>query len=79
VFGRKQQKIMKLFNNTGIINMRSYKENEWITNKTAEIIKTNFTSQKSVHMSLECNENSMERNQLNNKEKKVTINCSNKR
>jgi hypothetical protein len=33
--------------------------------------KKNFTSQKLVHMSLECKENSMERNQLdNNREKK---------
>jgi hypothetical protein len=34
----KQQKITNIFNNTGIMNMRSYKEKEWITNKTAEII-----------------------------------------
>jgi translation initiation factor 2 gamma subunit (eIF-2gamma) len=41
VFGINQQKMAKLFINTGIINMGSFKEKEWITNKTAEIIKKN--------------------------------------
>ena len=39
VCGRKQQNIMKIFNHTRIINMRSCREKEWITNKTVEIIK----------------------------------------
>jgi len=39
VCGRKQQKIMKIFNHTRIINVRSCREKEWITNKTADIIK----------------------------------------
>jgi len=70
---------MKTFNHTRIINMRSRTAKEWITNKTAEI-KKNFTSQKLVHMNLECNEHSMEGNQLDKKrDKKVTLNCSNKR
>jgi len=39
VSGLKQQNIMKIFNHTRIINMRSCREKEWITNKTAEIIE----------------------------------------
>lgn len=39
VCGRKQQKIMKIFSYIRIINMRSCREKEWITNKTADIIK----------------------------------------
>ena len=40
VFGRKQQKIKKIFNHTAIINMSSYRKKEWITKKKpAQIIK----------------------------------------
>jgi hypothetical protein len=50
--------------------MRSSREKEWITNKTADITKK---FHKSEVGSYECNENSMERNQLdNNRGKKVT-------
>jgi hypothetical protein len=51
VFNRKLQKIMKIFNHTGIINMSSNRGKECITNKTADIIKKSHKSKVSSYES----------------------------